>query len=125
MTIENHKQAYKYEEVKQYFLDYLEDNKEYMQGYLASAFYTPEDLHHRAFNEDYYIIGTYKAKQWLADQAFDIIGIIREWEEFNIGSHQTDISDPEKVVNMYVYILGEYIVEDYLSELEKNREEEK
>ena len=30
----------------------------------------------------------------------------------------TDFSDPEKVVNMYVYIIGEEIVSDYRNQLE-------
>ena len=32
----------------------------------------PEDLHHELCNTDYFIIGTYKAKQWLGDYVFDV-----------------------------------------------------
>ena len=106
---------YKKEEIKEYFNDYIEENKEYLE----ENKYWKDDLHHHAFNEDYYIIGTYQAKQWLGDMAFDVIEHIREYEEFNFGEVNTDFSSPEKVVNMYAYIIGEEIVQEYLAELEK------
>ena len=77
-----------------------------------------EDLHHECFNTDYYIIGRYKATQWLGDQVFNIIDTIKEYEQFNFGEVATDFSEAERVVNMYVYILGEYIVQDYQDQLE-------
>ena len=103
---------YKKEEIKEYFDDYIEENKEYLE----ESKYWKDDLHHHAFNENYYIIGTYKAKQWLGNMAFDVIEHIREYEQFQFGEVNTDSSDPEKVVNMYVYIIGEEIVGDYLEE---------
>ena len=51
--------------------------------------------------------------------AFDVIEHIREYEEFNFGEVNTDFSSPEKVVNMYAYIIGEEIVHEYLEELEE------
>ena len=103
---------YKYDEVKAHFDDYINDltDKEIRENI--------DDLHHDIFNTDYYIIGTYEAKQWLGDQVFNIIEIIKEYEEFNFGSVNTDFSDPEKIVNMYVYIVGEEIVQDYRDELD-------
>ena len=71
-----------------------------------------EDLHFHLFNEDYYIIGTYQAKQWLGDYAFDAIETIREYEQDNFGEVNTDFSNPEKVVNMYAYIAGEYLMSE-------------
>jgi len=106
--IDINKHSYKYEEVKEYFEDYLKDNSEYIEE-------IGEDLHHECFNTDYYIIGTYKAEQWLSNQVFNVINIIKEYEQFNFGEVYTDLSDPEKVVNMYVYILGEHIVSEYQS----------
>ena len=38
-----------------------------------------EDLHHHAFNNDYYIIGTYQAKKWLGDEVFNVIDIIKQY----------------------------------------------
>lgn len=108
---------YKKEEIKEYFNHYIEENKEYLEE--DSPNHWKDDLHHNAFNTDYYIIGTYKAKQWLGDMAFDVIEHIREYEEFHFGEVNTDFSSPEKVVNMYAYIIGEEIVQDYLEKLEK------
>jgi uncharacterized protein YdaT len=68
------------------------------------------DLHNTLFNEDHFIIGTYKAKEWLGGQVFDAIEKIREYEESNFGEVTTDFSSPESVVNMYVYIMGEEIL---------------
>ena len=70
------------------------------------------DLHHYLLNEDYFIIGTYKAKQWLGSEVFDVIETIREYEQSNFGQVTTDFSDPEKVANMYAYILGEEILSE-------------
>jgi hypothetical protein len=104
---------YKKDEIKEYFDDYINDqDKEWIED-------NKDDLHYHAFNTDYYIIGTYKATQWLEDQAFNVIGFIKEYEEFNFGEVFTDLSEPEKIVNMYVYIIGEEIVFDYLNELEE------
>ena len=97
---------YKYEELVQYYREFLIEN-----GYEWAEEHK-EDIHHEAFNEDYYIIGRHKAKKWLSDRVFEVIEIIREYEQGNFGEVHTDFSDPEKIVNMYVYIVGEQIVND-------------
>ena len=53
--------------------------------------------------------------------AFDVIGEIKEYEESEFGEPYTDLSDVEKVVNMYVYILGEHIIynTDLIKELKQ------
>ena len=104
---------YKKEEIKEYFDDFVNDqDAEWIED-------NKDDLHHYAFNEDYYIIGTYQAKEWLGNMAFDVIEHIREYEQFHFGEVSTDFSNPEKIVNMYAYIIGEEIVADYLNELEE------
>ena len=40
------------------------------------------------------------------------------YEIDNFGECYTDLSDPEKVVNMYAYIIGEQVVAEYVEELE-------
>ena len=98
---------YKYEEIESHFEDYIsEQDSEWVKDNI-------EDIHHYAFNEDYYIIGTFNAKQWLGNMAFDVIGIIRDYEKDNFGELSTDISDPEKVVNMYAYIVGEQVAYEW------------
>ena len=74
------------------------------------------DLHHEIFNTDYYIVGRYQAKEWMGADAFDCIYEIQEYENNNFGRVTTDLSEPERVVNMYVYIIGEEILEDVITE---------
>ena len=105
-------------------IDYTHEAIEEIHGY------SPEklqgnidfgDLHHELFNTSYYIVGTYNAKQWLGSLAFDVIDVVRTYEYEQFGEYYTDVSDPEKVVNMYVYIIGEEcirdVVENFLSTL--------
>ena len=103
---------YKKQEIQEYFNDWIKDqSEEWINENL-------EDLHHHAFNTDYYIIGNYKATQWLGDQVFNIIDFIKEHEQSEYGEVFTDFSSPEAIVNMYVYILGDEIVWDYTNQLE-------
>ena len=110
---------YKYDEIKDYFDDFLNENLEYFKENYADSW--RDDLHHEAFNTDYYIIGTYQAEQWLGNKAFDVINIIKDYEQDNFGEVYTDLSEPERVVNMYTYIVGEEIVAEWLN---NNPEEE-
>ena len=100
---------YKKDEIEEYFNDYLRENKEYLREEKGLSSWT-EDLHHNCFNTYYYIIGTYKAKQWLGAAVFDVISYIKDYEMDNFGEVYTDLSNPERVVNMAVYIIGEEIV---------------
>jgi hypothetical protein len=72
------------------------------------------DLHNHLFNTDYFIIGYYKAEEWLKNNPgiFAAIEEIREYEQDNFGEVNTDFSSSEKVVNMYAYIKGEEILAD-------------
>ena len=72
------------------------------------------DLHNELFNTDYYIVGYYQAEEWLKENVgiFNAISEIREYENDNFGEVITDVGDSEKVVNMYVYIQGENILNE-------------
>lgn len=71
------------------------------------------DLHNEVFNTDYYIIGTYKAKEALKEyDVFEAINVVQQYEKNNFGEVYTDISDPEKLVNMLFYIIGEEVVQE-------------
>ena len=95
---------YKHNEVEEHFAEWLSDqDKEWIENNL-------DDLHHHCFNTDYFIIGTHQAKEWLGDKVFEVIEVIKEYEQSNFGEVSTDLSDPEKIVNMYTYIVGEEIV---------------
>ena len=91
------------EELEQLIVDTLS----YFDGDVA-------DLHNEVFNTDYFIIGTYQAKKWLEENygVFEAIDTITEYEKDNFGEVNTDLSDPEHVCNMLVYILGEEILSD-------------
>ena len=51
--------------------------------------------------------------------AFDVIGIVRKYEEDEFGEVYTDLSDAEKVVNMYVYRVGEEILQDVINDIKE------
>ena len=109
----NIKDYYKYDEIKESFKDSLvEYDKETLDELIKDG-----ELHHEIYNTDYYIIGRYQAKEWLSDEVFNVINIIKEYENMHFGEVNTDFSEPESVVNMYVYIVGEYIVNDYIESL--------
>lgn len=80
-----------------------------------------EELHQRAFNQDYYIIGYYNAEKWLIDNygIFAAIQKIQEYEQDNFGEVNTNFGNSENVCNMLTYILGEEIIQDLNIEGEK------
>ena len=97
---------------KQYFTttEALEDILDVLEsGYDGSM----EDLHHEVFSTNYYIIGTYQAKQALTEYGvFDAIEKVQGYEESHFDKVITDLSDPEKLANMLYYIIGEEIIND-------------
>ena len=103
--------TYKRAEIEKFLNDRVKEIKEYDKNELQKLI-KDNELHNEIFNTDYYIIGTYEAKQWLSDKAFDIIGIIQEYEIDNFGEVTTELDNPEKVVNMYVYIVGEDLINE-------------
>ena len=106
---------YKREEIQEYFNDFIEEqDEEWIEE-------NKDDLHHHEFNTDYFIIGYYQAEQWIgsASNVFDIIETIREYEDMHFGeNNRMDVSCPEKVVNMYAYIVGEEVVNEWLEKRE-------
>ena len=91
------------QDVKNYIIDQLNDDVGLDQHI--------SDLHHYLLNEDYFIIGYYKAEQWLKkDSIFNAIETIKDYEQSNFGQVSTDLSSSESVANMLAYILGEEIL---------------
>ena len=107
---------FKREEIKSHAIDWLNETKAQATDGHTYDFTEVNDVHNDIFNIDYYMIGTYQAKQWLGDMAFDVINIIKEYEQDNFGEVNTDFSQPEHVVNMYVYIVGEEIISEAMEE---------
>ncbi len=84
-----------------------------------------EELHHYAFNEDYYIIGYYQASEWLKKHdidAFEAIAEVIEWQQSVFGEVTIKPEDinSEKIVNLYVYLKGEDLLSDFDLEQEKD-----
>jgi len=87
------------------------------------------ELHHRLFNEDYFIIGSYKAEQWIRENnlnAWDVIEEVKDYEELNFGTFSTELN-AEAMVNMFAYIQGEALLNSLenmrFSEADKERME--
>jgi len=99
--------TFKDSELNEYITDSIKEWKENGDWNIIKG-----DLHFHLFNEDYYIIGTYKAEKWLGDNAFKVIDYIKEYEKDNFGEVTTDFSSPEAVVNMFTYIRGEELLAD-------------
>lgn len=107
---------YKYAEIEEHFDEWLNETMRY-QGY-DWIMDNLDDLHHECFNTDYYIIGTQQAIDWMGSKSWDIMNFVRSYEVDNFGESSTDLTNPEKLVNMYVYIIGEQIVAEYVNEQE-------
>ena len=95
----------KKQDVKEYIIQQLNDDVGLDQHI--------SDLHHYLLNQDYFIIGSYRAEQWLKkddSSVFEAIETIREYEDSLFGRVTTDLSSSENVANMLAYILGEEIL---------------
>jgi hypothetical protein len=69
------------------------------------------DLHNEVFNTDYYIVGNYEAKEALREyDVFEAIELVQGYEKDNFGEVYTDLSDPEKLINMVYYIIGDEVI---------------
>ena len=109
-------------DVKEYILTDLKDRIEYHKhnekvkashvliGYGIDDMPAASEVDHEILNTNYFIIGTYEAKQWLGKFTFQAIEKIKEYEQDNFGELYTDLSCPEKIANMLAYILGEEIL---------------
>jgi hypothetical protein len=92
------------ESVRQHAIEGLKE----LKGHGPEA----SEIHHRLFNEDLFLIGTYQAKQWLGESSWEAIESIKEYEQDNFGEVTTDLSNPESVANMLAYVIGEDVLTD-------------
>ena len=105
----------KQKELREFCIERLQeiadyDNQDYRDTPVA-------DLHSEIFNTDYYIVGRYQAKQWMGGDAFDMIGDVVEYEKDHFGEITTDLSEPESVVNMWVYVQGWELIDECFEEV--------
>ena len=87
---------------------------------------TLEDIQMNTTNRDLWIIGTYKASQALEefseedqlytstnlDGVFGAIEYVKNYETDQLGTVNTDLTDPEKVASMVAYINMECVLND-------------
>lgn len=74
------------------------------------------DLHNDVFNTDYYIIGTHQAEEALKEYGvWDAIEKVQTYEENIFDKVYTDLSDPEKLINMLYYIIGEEVLHEMMN----------
>jgi hypothetical protein len=88
--------------------NYIEDHLNYNDYH--------EDLHHELFNQDYYIIGYYKAEKWLKNHGlsvFEGIEICNQFELENFGEIQNTFTGAEKLVNHLAYWYGQDLCNEF------------
>lgn len=70
------------------------------------------DMHNKVFNEDWYIIGTAKAKDALREyDVFEAMELVTNYEEDNFGEVTTDnLLNPERLISMVWYIIGDEVI---------------
>ena len=116
--MDNQTTYYKYDEIKQELLDYIEDNDLTLSQALEDG-----DLHYKVYNSDYFIIGYYNAEQWLIkdnrNYTFEVLEYVQEQSEEIFGTIEK-ITDAERLVNLYAYWLGYEVI----AELQAEQEEE-
>ena len=108
---------YKEEVIKDYLLQYLEDNDLTIDN-------EDVDIHDEVFNQDYFIIGYYNAEQWLIDEqgnnrTFEVLSYVMEQEKDNFGAVETVYDNAETLVNHYAYWLGYEVIADTLEEMKE------
>ena len=97
--------------IKCELLEYMKTEIEEMRRYKELSSDITE-IHHKLFNQDYYIIGYYQAEEWLHKHnitAFKGMEYVHDYEQDNFGEKR-DYTNAEALVNMIVYIKGEELL---------------
>tara|TARA_B100001248_G_C27387406_1_gene460424 strand:- start:1392 stop:1736 length:345 start_codon:yes stop_codon:yes gene_type:complete len=111
---------YKYLEIEDYFNDWLKDNDMTVkQAYEKYGL----DLYDFVFNQDYFIIGYYKAEQWLINDGdnmtFQVLNHVNNLEQEYFGEISTVFDNAETLVNHYAYWVGRDVVAKAIEKLEE------
>ena len=106
----------KKKEIREFCIERLQEIADYDTVHDFKLRYV-SDLHNDIFNTDYYIIGYYKAEQWLGSDTFRCIEDVVQYEKDHFGEVNTDFSSAEAVVNMWVYIYGSEIIDECFEEV--------
>ena len=90
--------------------DYFKDYESIQNMYLC-------DIVNEFCNEDYYIIGTYQAKEWLKKYFDDMLATIEYWEDTTGEQCGQMITDVEKLATLVAFTVADtilYEVYEYL-----------
>lgn len=116
--------------------DEILETIENADNYEATYF---DDLFDSMFNEDYYIIGTYKASKALEGYKYDenvdycepalngifgAVGLVKTYEVDNFGEVVTKLDDPEQLANTVEYIRAEAVYSQVLEDAELDLNDE-
>lgn len=116
-----------YEEIKEAVQEYLQEN-EYtvIDGEILDVDECEIDAYdvvNELYNEDYYIIGIYQAKQWLKqDDNLELLFDALEDYQSNFGEQYPNITDIEKLVSLTVLLYAEQNISDILEDIESGVE---
>ena len=83
-----------------------EEIEENLKDYIGCYFC---DIAHEMYNRDYYIIGTYQAKEKIKEHIEDILATLEQYH-FEFGTHYTEITDYEKLITLTVYTIAQNII---------------
>ena len=79
------------------------------------------DLHNLMYNEDYFKVYHKDAKDFMGDDAFDVIRAVQEYEMDNLGEVDTELGDAPAVANLYAYIRGEELLDEIIKDYRRDR----
>ena len=80
-----------------------------------------EDLPMRMYNEEYFKVYHKDAKDFLGDDAFDVISEVQQYEQDYYGALYTDLGDAPAVANMYALIRGEELLDEIIKDYRRDR----
>lgn len=104
-------------------LDFIKGNLEYHLENETDL----EELHHaiflkrhELFNTDYYSHNDYDADKFAGQHWFEILGHVIQYEQDQSEFREitSDINDKSQIINKYVYIVGEEIIQHYYNVFE-------
>ena len=77
-----------------------------------------EELHQELFNTDYYVSNDSDADKFAGENWFEILGHVMQYEQDQFGEIYSPTNDKVQIINMYVYIIGEEIIQHYYNVFE-------
>ena len=77
-----------------------------------------EELHQELFNTDYYVRNESEADKFAGRHWFEILGHVMQYEQDQFGEIYSATDDKSQIINMYVLIMGEEIIQHYYNVFE-------